>query len=131
MSRASGETGSPEGGRSECSPRQDGRYPILDRGGNLGTSIGDVEVHFAPDPVLRKVDARLDGEAGARDEPSFVPSLQVVEVGAVAVDLPAHTVPRPVDEEPLVPAVADEGSRHRTGHSVGREVHGNGANLDN
>src|SRR5262249_49843595 len=53
----------------------------------------DEHVDLAADAELGEVDARLDGEAGARQDAALLVGLQVVHVGAVAVDLLADRVP--------------------------------------
>ena len=50
----------------------------------------DVHVGFTADAELRKVDARLDGETGARQNPAFLVGFQIVDMGAVAMNFLAQ-----------------------------------------
>src|SRR5919109_1191484 len=60
---------------------------------HLGVALADVDVYLRADAELAfQVDARLDGEAGARDDAARIPGLEVVDVGAVAVPLLADGV---------------------------------------
>ena len=58
----------------------------------------DEDVDLAADAELVEVDARLDREAGPAQHQPFFVGLEVVHVGAVAVDFLADVVPDAVDE---------------------------------
>src|SRR5437764_1329212 len=71
----------------------DGRLDRLSR--HFRRAVADVHVHFGADAeVAFKIDARLDGEAGARDQAARVTGLKVVYVRAVAVDFFADGMAR-------------------------------------
>src|SRR5262249_5202311 len=75
----------------------------------------DEHIDLAADAELRQVDPWLDGEAGARQDAALLVGLQVVHVGAVAVDLLTDRVAGAVAE---VFAVAG-----RLDHRPGRLIH--------
>src|SRR4051812_2807403 len=70
----------------------------LQRTGDRGLALADEHVDLRAHAEVLRVDARLDGKAGAGDQPPLVVRLVVVHVHAVAVDLGAEAVPRAMDE---------------------------------
>src|SRR5205823_6580782 len=58
----------------------------------------DEDVDLAPDTELLEIDPRLDREAGAAQDQALLVGLQVVHVGAIAVDFLADIVAGAVDE---------------------------------
>src|SRR5437870_11394718 len=79
--------------------------------GNAGDEcvrLGEIDVDLAPDAEFaRAVDARLDRKARVREQTASVPGLEVVDVGAVAVDFVADRVPGAVKEPVSVSRLPD------------------------
>src|SRR2546426_6453160 len=70
--------------------------------------LGEIDVHLAPDAEFaRQVDARLDREARVREQAPPVLGLEIVDVGAIAVDFFTDRVPGTVDEPVFIPRLPD------------------------
>src|SRR5690606_35915774 len=68
----------------------------------------DHHVHFGTDAERRQVDARLDRETRAGQQPALVARLVVVDVRPRAVHIGAEAVSRAVDEVPTVARPLDD-----------------------
>src|SRR5437870_11389291 len=103
---------------------EDGDDGSLD--GNAGDEcvrLGEIDVHLAPDAEFaREVDARLDRKAGVREQTASVPGLEVVDVGAVAVDFFADRVPGAVEEPVSVSRLPDHAAAHVVHIPTAREA---------
>src|SRR5439155_1977408 len=76
--------------------------------GDEGVGLGQVDVHFAPNAEFAgEIDAGLDREACVREQTASVPGLEVVDIGAIAVDFFADRVPGAVEEPVLVSCLPD------------------------
>ncbi len=71
---------------------------LLDFASNSRFRGADVDVDLGANSEFREIDAGLDGEAGAGDDPALVVRLQVVHVGAGAMHLFADRVTGAMDE---------------------------------
>src|SRR5438309_12080097 len=84
--------------------------------GNAGDEcigLGEIDVHLAPDAEFAwEIDAGLDRKARVREQTASIPGLEVVDVGAVAVDFFADRVPGTVDEPVFVPRLPDHAAAH-------------------
>src|SRR6185437_15076485 len=68
-----------------------------------GFSIRYIDVKLAPNPKLsREVDSRLDRKASSRQEPTTILSFQVVDIGAITVNLLTNRVAGSMNEEVAV-----------------------------
>src|SRR5256712_3762312 len=94
--------------------------------GNAGdecVGLGEIDVYLAPDAEFaRQVDARLDRKAGVREQTASVPGLQVVDVGAVAVDFFADRVPGAVEEPVSKACLQDHAAAHVVHIPAAREA---------
>src|SRR5690606_3296610 len=79
----------------------------LARPRNCRVAGADDHVDLRAHAPAAGIDARLDGEAGTRQQPAVVMRLVVVHVHAVAVHLFAQAVPGPMDELVAVPRGVD------------------------
>src|ERR1043166_2803995 len=80
----------------------------LQRAAHGGLALADEHVDLGPDAERVRVDARLDREAGAGDQPALVVGLVVVHVDAVAVHFRAEAVPGAMDELRAEPRLLDD-----------------------
>src|SRR5205807_3076257 len=74
-------------------------------------ALFNVNVHLAPHSEFGKVDSRLHRETRSGNDPAIVARLEVVHVGAVAVDVFADRVPGAVNEIVAVAVTGDDGAR--------------------
>src|SRR3989442_16011738 len=99
---------SPSMGRG-CLCGEDGDDGGLD--GNASDEcigLGEIDVHLAPDAEFaREIDAGFDRKACVWEQTASVPGLEVIDVGAAAVDFFADRVPGAVDEPVPVPRLPD------------------------
>src|SRR4051794_33405521 len=68
-------------------------------------------VDFAAHSKFGKIDSRLDREATVRQYLAFVVDLEVIHVGAVAVNLGGDGVSSAMDEVLAVSGLVDDGAR--------------------
>src|SRR5712692_6687576 len=104
--------------------REDGDDGGLD--GNAGdecVGLGEIDVHLAPDADFAgEIDARLDRKARVREQAASVPGLEVVDVGAVAVDFFADRVPGAVEEPVSKACLPDHAAAHVVHIPAAREA---------
>ena len=79
----------------------------LQRPGDRRVAFPDEHVDLGAHAERFRIDARLDGKAGAGDQPPLVVRLEVVHVHAVAVHLGPETVAGPMDELGTEPGPLD------------------------
>src|SRR5664279_2387032 len=81
--------------RRLCSVRSpsDEHQFSLDPAGDFGFAVADHHVDFAAHAEVWQIDAGLDREAGVGQDQAVVLGLEIVEVGAVTVNLRRNGVP--------------------------------------
>src|ERR1700686_954980 len=77
----------------------------------FGRAVPRKDIYFTAHAKLRQVNARLNREAGVRDDLAVVLGFQVVHVGAVAMHVHADGVPRAVGEVLRVTGIVYELAR--------------------
>src|SRR5262249_53296410 len=68
------------------------------------------DVHLAPDAEIFEIEARLDREARPGEDQTLLVGLEIIHVGAVAVDFLADVVAGPMDEMIAVTGLVDDPS---------------------
>src|SRR5689334_12494963 len=65
-------------------------------------AVARQHVDFTADAIFRQINSGLNGEAGIGDDFALVLGLQVIHIGAVAVDVLANGVPCAMNKEVTV-----------------------------
>ena len=84
---------------------------LLDFTGDLRVPCADVDVYFGANSKFGEIDAGLNGEAGAGDDPAHVVSLEVVHVRAVAMYFFTNRMAGAMHEKFAITLIGDEASR--------------------
>jgi hypothetical protein len=89
-------------------PSQDWQHTGLQstRDVNIPATV-DKDIHLAPDPELIEINPWLDGETRLAQDRTFFVGLEVVHVGAVAVNFLADVMPNTVNEVVAIPGIID------------------------